>query len=135
MAAVSNSQSLPVCDWPISDFSRWLRSERRRRGLSQTERARRAGVSRAYVSRLERANATAVAQPRAAVVRQFAAALDADALLVLVEAGYRPSGAAARFHPYEVRDALLRDPAIGPDVAGVVYQLYLLLRKRATRRR
>ena len=130
MMQVNISKDARVAEWPCAEFSRWLRSARKACRVSQRSLAEQVGVSRAYISRLEGSKCTEVPQPKGSVVRSIAKRLRVPEGLALEKAGYGTGSGRGQFHPDEVRYALLRDPKIGPDVIGVVFQLYLLLRRR-----
>lgn len=76
------------------DFGRWLYTRRREAGLSQEVLARRAGCSKNYISRLERAIRHPVTgappQPSRKIVEGIALALGVHPAEALRAAGYLP---------------------------------------------
>jgi transcriptional regulator with XRE-family HTH domain len=73
--------------WHMSPITIRLREVRESKAISQAELARRAGVTRATINRIENARVTSI---DLVVLEKLADALDIDAALLLVHRGRRP---------------------------------------------
>lgn len=92
---------LDVSDYNAPFFGQWLRRKRHQRDLTVSQLADRAGVSKQYVSLLERSAAHPVTgkhvQPGLDKVESLAEALGADVDEARMMAGYEPTQAPEQF--------------------------------------
>ena len=95
-------------------FGRWLRAERKQRGLTQTELARLTGLSAGYISMLEcgavHTSTHKEVRPRLDVVETIADALQLDRKTARLMAGYAPDDSLALIFVNACADAAGKEP-------------------------